>query len=321
MQRPPAAEAGCARRRSSPPAAPRRRDRRRCRAAPAARKQRTTASCGMSACARASSTRPPAWCPRSREELPEPHALGDLAHVRDACRRAAAPAGRRAARWRGGRASACPSRRNRRPRRRGSRLSSVGGRLGRRACARAAGGAPSSPTSRVQKRMKLATSAKATAACSGVGQHRDRGAELVDGRCPGPSRGRWRRPRPARGQSSSGAAVAPAGLLALGDALLEPERRLVARAAREREVRQLVRERVEPRVAVRAWPAARASSRGPTSRRRRCRWCCAASSRQAGHRREGEAGRGRDRCAAAAAASTPRSLISASRTLHRRRRR
>ena len=44
------------------------------------------------------------------------------------------------------------------------------------------------------------------------------------------------------------AACAPAGLFALGDPFLQPERRAVARSVRLREVRHLVRERVGPRI-------------------------------------------------------------------------
>ena len=83
------------------------------------------------------------------------------------------------------------------------------------------------------------------------------------------------------------ARVAPADLLALRDALLEPERRLVARGARDREVRELVGDGVAPRVAVVA--RARAEERdaaplGDGDGPRRLR----ALVRQARHRRERE---------------------------------
>ena len=96
--------------------------------------------------------------------------------------------------------------------------------------------------------MKLCTSANATCACSGVGSIAIDGPSLsID------------RPEPLlhsdRGDRVDGRhvverlGIAPAHLFALGDAFLQPERRAIPRSRGEREVRELVRERVQPGVA------------------------------------------------------------------------
>ena len=83
------------------------------------------------------------------------------------------------------------------------------------------------------------------------------------------------------------ARIAPADLLALGDALLQPERRAVARGPRDREVRQLVGDRVPPGIAVVARPRAEerdAAPLGDGDGPGRLR----ALVRETGHRRERE---------------------------------
>ena len=80
-------------------------------------------------------------------------------------------------------------------------------------------------------------------------EHRDRGAELVERRVEVLE-------RPAGDDGLGGGAVveragiAPADLLALGDPLLEPERRAIDGEAGDGEVGELVGDRVAPGVAV-----------------------------------------------------------------------